>query len=212
LAACTFYAAIWKKSPIGLPFTAGLAPNLALYLQTKADEVVFGQLNHWNLAPQPFSGNFSYTLNNAQATFADSTVGATHWIWNFGDGSTDSTQNPVHTYTQAGNYVVTLIVGNGCQTDTLQDTLQITLPVNIAGITPGHSPKVYPSPAQTTLQWPIPSGKGNFLILDSQGKAILIGSWESGSTTIAHLPNGVYYFRFIAEDQSSTTQIFTIQH
>jgi PKD repeat protein len=46
--------------------------------------------------------------------FYDSSIAATSWLWNFGDGSTFSTlQNPSHLYTNAGSYDVTLIVTNG---------------------------------------------------------------------------------------------------
>ncbi len=38
------------------------------------------------------------------------------WFWDFGDGSNDNKQNPVHKYQQAGQYTVALIVtdNNGC--------------------------------------------------------------------------------------------------
>ncbi len=45
--------------------------------------------------------------------------------WTFGDGGASTDVNPVHTYTMAGNYDVTLIAGNGYFTDTL------TAPVTI---------------------------------------------------------------------------------
>jgi PKD repeat protein len=32
------------------------------------------------------------------------------WQWEFGDGATDFTQNPTHTYTQTGTFIVTLTV------------------------------------------------------------------------------------------------------
>lgn len=40
------------------------------------------------------------------------------WTWNFGDGTTDTTPNPVHTFTNKGVYAVSLTVTNGIQTDT----------------------------------------------------------------------------------------------
>jgi len=37
-----------------------------------------------------------------------------HWLWNFGDGSTSNEQNPSHTYIRPGNYTVTLnVTGRG---------------------------------------------------------------------------------------------------
>mgnify|MGYP003577857495 FL=1 len=48
------------------------------------------------------------------------------YLWDFGDGSPTSTAvNPVHTYTAAGNYLVTLKVFNGC------GSFEITLPINV---------------------------------------------------------------------------------
>ncbi len=40
LAACTVYAALFKKSPVGLKYTAGLAPDVAAHLQEIAQETV----------------------------------------------------------------------------------------------------------------------------------------------------------------------------
>ena len=40
LAACTTYAALFKKSPVGLAYTAGLDPAVATHLQTVAWETV----------------------------------------------------------------------------------------------------------------------------------------------------------------------------
>ena len=35
----------------------------------------------------------------------------TEWHWDFGDGTSDSTQNPIHSYNAFGNYIVCLTVG-----------------------------------------------------------------------------------------------------
>ncbi|MDD5571520.1 MAG: PKD domain-containing protein [Bacteroidales bacterium] len=59
----------------------------------------------------PFTTNF----------FDSSSVDVTTWSWDFGDGTTPSTQqNPIHTFVDAGSYTVRLIVTNadGCK-DTL---------------------------------------------------------------------------------------------
>jgi PKD repeat protein len=64
--------------------------------------------------------NFSFTTAgncvSTTATFSDSSINATSWFWNFGDGFTSTLQNPVHTYTDTGSYTVTLITTDliGC--------------------------------------------------------------------------------------------------
>ena len=57
--------------------------------------------------------------------------GSTYWFWNFGDGSSSTAQNPVHTYSASGQYSVTLIVGNsyGCY-DTTGMLIDVNDPVN----------------------------------------------------------------------------------
>ena len=49
--------------------------------------------------------------------FTDSSLNATEWDWDFGDEATSTLQNPMHNYTEAGNYVVNLTVSNGNGTD-----------------------------------------------------------------------------------------------
>ena len=46
-------------------------------------------------------------------TFTDKSLNTpTAWAWNFGDGSTSTEQNPMHTYTTLGTYTVTLTASN----------------------------------------------------------------------------------------------------
>jgi len=64
------------------------------------------------------------------STVASGTIMA--WNWNFGDGTTPSTlQNPVHTYSDAGIYTVTLAVtsSDGCTHDTAHAVEVLDVPV-----------------------------------------------------------------------------------
>jgi PKD repeat protein len=53
--------------------------------------------------------------------FTDSSTNAISWLWNFGDGQTSTVQNPTHTYSQTGNYNVSLSIttADGCHTNTV---------------------------------------------------------------------------------------------
>lgn len=44
--------------------------------------------------------------------FIDSSIGATSWHWDFGDGTTSTQQSPAHTFPAYGTYNVTLTVSN----------------------------------------------------------------------------------------------------
>jgi len=61
----------------------------------------------------PPAAKFGATINGNQVNFVDQSTGnPTAWAWTFGDGGTDSSQNPVHVYAGAGSYTVTLKVTN----------------------------------------------------------------------------------------------------
>ena len=78
--------------------------------------------------PKPTS-SFTYAnpCQNAPATFTDkSTVASgsiTSWAWDFGDGTTSSTQSPQHTFTSSKTFRVKLTVttANGCQDTSVQN-------------------------------------------------------------------------------------------
>lgn len=54
------------------------------------------------------------------------------WLWNFGDGTTSTEENPLHSYTQSGTYQVSLQACNflGCQTETYDVTVEGILNIN----------------------------------------------------------------------------------
>jgi gliding motility-associated-like protein len=58
-------------------------------------------------------------------SFSGISSNATSWLWNFGDGNTDTLQNPTHTYTSFGTFPVSLMVTSpdGCTNSTTLDTI-----------------------------------------------------------------------------------------
>ncbi|MFO0477735.1 MAG: PKD domain-containing protein [Bacteroidota bacterium] len=65
---------------------------------------------------------------NGTATYTSGAI--TSWNWNFGDGSSSNLQNPSHTYTTGGNYIVkyTVTSNNNCGSS-LSKSLTIVKPV-----------------------------------------------------------------------------------
>jgi PKD repeat protein len=62
----------------------------------------------------PTSGKASLTVK-----FSDKSKGSpTSYVWNFGDKSTSTARNPVHKYTKAGKYTVSLTVKNSAGSNT----------------------------------------------------------------------------------------------
>lgn len=82
--------------------------------------------------PQQCMANFIFSQQNMAVAFqSTSTVSGSTAIayhWNFGDGSTSNIQNPVHTYTAAGTYIVMLAISSNNCTDSVSKMVVITGP------------------------------------------------------------------------------------
>lgn len=75
------------------------------------------------------SASFGSTEVGATSTFIDASTGATSWLWDFGDATTSTLQNPVHTYAASGTYTVCLTAYNGtCDTDMVCAAVTICIP------------------------------------------------------------------------------------
>jgi PKD repeat protein len=60
--------------------------------------------------------------------FTDKSTGSpTSWYWDFGDGTTSTLQNPVHSYNTAGTYIPILTASNVIGTSTKTSTVPITV-------------------------------------------------------------------------------------
>lgn len=79
-----------------------------------------------------------------EAVFADETVSAdpdnpvVGWLWDFGDGTTSTEQNPKHSYAEAGDYTVVLTITFANEA-TMSSRMPITIEVG-SGITPASAP------------------------------------------------------------------------
>ena len=66
--------------------------------------------------------------------FSDLSQNAASWSWNFGDGWRSTKRNPIHTYSVAGNYVVTQTISNTNGTDSKAVLITVLKPVRpVAG-------------------------------------------------------------------------------
>lgn len=96
---------------------------------------------------------FTYTTNGNTITFTDASTSSSgtivNWLWTFGDLTAPSTtQNPVHSYTACGMYVVTLnIVTNTFCSSSFSDTILVN-----GGTTPTYTANVNNTNGNTAFQ------------------------------------------------------------
>ncbi|PCJ85008.1 MAG: hypothetical protein COA57_08285 [Flavobacteriales bacterium] len=88
------------------------------------------QVNVGNQGPPPCNSNWDYGVMDSTAFFTAYAPPGTTFMWDFGDSTTSTVQNPAHNYTASGTYWVCLTVSNstGC-TDTWCE--QVTVGVGV---------------------------------------------------------------------------------
>ncbi|NGF76349.1 PKD domain-containing protein [Fluviicola sp. SGL-29] len=192
VAACAFYTAIFRKNPELITFNAGIPSTVANQIKQAAKLVVYDSLAHWKIGIYDPVAAFSYTAQTNQLAFENTSQHATDYLWDFGDGSTSTEQNPTHIYTAVGSYTVTLIARHCGQTDTFEHVI----PVQSLAVpsTDNTTILVYPNPVNDQLHIRS-SGTAEVQLLDLTGRTVLTGvvATDGKSTLLLHqVPNGHY--------------------
>ncbi len=119
LNACVFYATIFRKSPVGIPFYSNIGQQDAEDLQQLAEDIVLDSLSNWYIGHQDVVSNATYNYEDGfTINFDGSSENETSHEWDFGDGSTSSQESPQHTYPTIGVFEVTHIATSACDADT----------------------------------------------------------------------------------------------
>ena len=64
--------------------------------------------------------NFTVSSDENTVTFTNTSIGATSYSWDFGDGNSSTESDPIHTYSGDGQYSVVLTATNDCGSETTQ--------------------------------------------------------------------------------------------
>ncbi|MBI5218406.1 MAG: PKD domain-containing protein [Bacteroidia bacterium] len=123
----------WRFETVDLtPYTGSV---IALEFQSvnhNGNNLYIDDINIISDMPPAAFYNAPDTFNcTGEIHFTDLSIGIpTHWLWDFGDGSTDTTQNPTHFYTHSGIYTVSLSVSNPYGTNQIirTDYININMP------------------------------------------------------------------------------------
>lgn len=73
------------------------------------------------------TAGFNFNVNAGVVTFNNTSLGGSSYAWDFGDGTSSTDINPVHTYETSGTYTVSQTVTNACGASTLQQTVVVVL-------------------------------------------------------------------------------------
>lgn len=117
----------------------------------------------------PVAAGFDFAQEGREVYFVNSSTNATRYRWSFGDGSTDTTANPLHTYAAIGNYTVRLISSSFCNPDTVTQTVSIR---GLRDITTNHGGNTGAVSVVVTGAGFVP---GMQLLLRRAGQADIVG-------------------------------------
>ena len=166
-----------------------------------------------------------YNTSTVDSTYSQ--AGSVSYLWDFGDGTSDTGQFPTHVYTQAGSYalcVTVIAVGqNANMVSTCKDTYCDTLTVDSTGaisyknvnvVLNVYSPEqmnveennnqyvsLYPNPSHGSALLEL-EHESLILIYSMEGKLIREWKSEGGKELLPVLAPGTYFVRI--KDQSSS--------
>ncbi len=147
---------------------------------------------------QPVEAQFTLSSSENTITLSNNSTGATQWLWDFGDGSTSTMNEPTHIYSLPGTYTITLIASDNCQSDTTTTTVTLDFTgtndfIQESGL--AISPNPADDYAVLTAQKPLRDAK--IIVFDAYAKKILETTWKTNQTKIqipiGQLPKGIYY-------------------
>jgi PKD repeat protein len=157
----------------------------------------------YTLKSPDFFSNLNQGCSPLSVSFSDTTKGATSWLWNFGDGTTSTQQNPSHIYLNNGSYTVMLTINNnqGCSSSTQKNNYIIV----------NKSPS-----AAFTLDKTTGCGPLNIHSTNNSSGAIKymwdLGNGDSSSAvnpSYTYLQNGTYKIKLRAIAANGCENIFT---
>ncbi|MCB0546857.1 MAG: PKD domain-containing protein [Phaeodactylibacter sp.] len=119
---------------------------------------------------------FDFDADGLSVQFIDfSSAGTNEWLWNFGDGTTSTMENPLHDFPMTGTYEVCLSIRGICGQGQYCRTLEVSCPAPEARFTTS-------------------ADELNITFLDTSANTPTVWSWDFGddSTSIQQNPTHTY--------------------
>ncbi len=156
--------------------------------------------------------SFSYTINGLNVTFNNTSTGMTGFVWNFGDLSTSTQENPgTHSFNTPGTYVVELEGTAAC------GKVRYSVSIVLSGVgihdnnALSETISIYPNPAVSRLQINNATKMGlnesidiynsfGQLVKTIQSKEMINGIVE---IDLSNFSTGVYFVKITSKNQSA---------
>lgn len=200
VAACTFYASIFHRSPVGSSYTAGLAPGTATYIQEMTEAIVFDSLTTWLIDTTSAEAGFTLTTDSMGNVTVQNTSANALVSYNFGDGTISTDTNATHNYAATDTMVsVSQIVYKQCSFDTLTQNIQVRFAIaDTSTDTSTYIPDVataeiniYPNPACNMVHLNSSTAIDRIELFNLSGVKVLSNT-TANSIDVSTIPAGIY--------------------
>jgi len=198
LAACTFYATLFNKSPEGAAFPTTIDATTAGILQTVAWTIVNDSLDTWLIDTTTLRVDFQLLqlTKNVSAYFYNISENADSCYWEFGDGENQWEYPPFnvlsHSYPDVGEYNICLTgyKDNGC----ISKTICRTEYISVTGLdnSISENSKIYPNPIKDGIIRISNHKEQNYRLYSADGKLIKQSIIKNNVIDVSEVNAGVY--------------------
>lgn len=171
--------------------------------------------------------NIGEAVHFVQVAYDDPTT----FSWDFGDGSTSTTESPINRYFTAGDYHVTLYVSNGVCDDQITKVITVQDPSDNNRVVDNNSPsdskpgslaqlltfetvRTYPNPTEafTTLDFTLSNeGRVEWTLINMNGVQLqsktIIAKEAQQLIDMSTYPTGVYFLHVMAGQSFKTLKV-----
>jgi hypothetical protein len=210
LNACVFYATIFRKSPVGIPYYSSIGQTDAEALQQLAEEMVIDSLENWRIGHADAVAEASFSYNGTEFEFVGNGTNTDTHFWDFGDGTSSILQNPTHQFASEEVYEVMYISGSACDADTAYLSVDVGNILSVPIISEIEPVSVVASSDGVLIQ---NAGKHiyDINIIDLTGRIVANFSLNAGQSKLeSGMTSGVYLIRYGNEGSAGYTKKVSI--
>lgn len=157
------------------------------------------------------------TLSNPTITFANQSVDAISWLWNFGDGTTSTLMNSTHSYSDTGYYCtwLTAIAAFGCK-DSVSKCIQVNSTLTSTNVLSENLKfAIYPNPSadgHLTIELVQKNLDGIIVICNTLGEIVktITTNQAMGQVYYLDLYAGIYFVQVKQGNISGTQKIIVL--
>jgi len=209
-AACSFYAAIFRKDPLLITYDFTLNSADAENIKAAAKLVMYDSLLQWHIGEYDLVSDFSYSQLSAYTfQFTSQSQNEIGQIWDF-DTETDTSANPTYTFANAGRYPVQLSSFNQCDTVVSNQEISVSCVItSVEEIDMLEKSIFYPNPATEKVFLNLQSTTGisiNIYCLCG-GNVFTIDHLLSTEIDISALKSGLYVLEIIKGSDIISTKL-----